>query len=221
MTVPINQKMKHVLIDEIVDENRKTYDFLAQNYESIVNKNFRATKEAVEVMAPLIIGEECLDIGCGVGLSTKMLSDSGLIMTGIDISPKMIAFAKKRNLQAKFIIGDFLQYRFEQKFGGVFSMAFIHLFPKKVAIEILKKVYKLLNKGGFFYFGTTVSEKSSEGWEAKNDSFFPKNIRRRYRKHWVEEELEDILKEVGYNIVNIYHIDDPRGKVWMDYLVKK
>ena len=213
--------MKGFLIDEIVDGNRKTYDFLAQNYESVVSENFKATKEAVEALASLVKGEECLDIGRGVGLSTKMLSDSGLIMTGIDISPKMIELAKKRCLRVKFITGDFLQYQFEQKFKGVFSLAFIHLFPKEVAVEILKKVYMLLDIDGFFYFGTTVSKKSSEGWEIKSDIFFPKNIKRRYRKHWMEDELKDILKEVGFNIVKIYHIDDPRGKIWMDFLVKK
>ncbi len=203
-------------------ENIKTYEALAEEYEKNVSNYFESTEEAVKNISNyLTTGKEILDVGCGVGLGTKLLIDKGFSLTAIDISPKMIEYTKKRNPNSSNITDDFLEYQFEKKFDAIFSMAFIHLFPKNIADLVLKKMYKLLKKDGILYIGTTVSDKSKEGFELKKDSFFPNGQQKRYRKHWTENELLDSLQRVGFKYKNRYHINDPKNKIWMDFLMIK
>jgi 2-polyprenyl-3-methyl-5-hydroxy-6-metoxy-1,4-benzoquinol methylase len=203
-------------------ENIKAYESLAEEYEKNISKYFLSTKEAVENIAPSITtGKEVLDVGCGVGLGTMMLIEKGFSLTSIDISPKMITFVKKRNPSATTITGEFLEYTFKKKFDAIFAMAFIHLFPKNIAQLILEKMHTLLKEDGVLYIGTTISDKSKEGFELKRDAFFPNGQQKRYRKHWTEEELLDSLQKAGFKYKHKYHIDDPRKKVWMDFLMTK
>jgi SAM-dependent methyltransferase len=203
-------------------ENIKTYEALAQEYEKNIPKYSVSTKEAVEKLIPgITTGKGVLDIGCGVGLGTMMLISKGFSVTSIDISPKMIEFTRSRNPKAITIVGDFLEYKFKKEFDAIFAMAFIHLFPKEIAELNLKKMYDLLKEGGALYIGTTLSHISKEGFELKNDSFFPNGGKKRYRKHWTEQELLESLQKAGFKYKSKYHIDDPRNKTWMGFLMSK
>lgn len=202
--------------------NIKTYEALAQEYERNIPKYSVSTKEAVDKLIPSITtGKEVLDIGCGVGLGTMMLINQGFSVTSIDISPKMVEFTKSRNPKATTIVGDFLGYKFNGEFDAIFAMAFIHLFPKEIAELNLKKMYSLLKEGGVIYIGTTLSHIRKEGFELKNDSFFPNGEEKRYRKHWTEQELLASLQSAGFKYIDKYHIKDPRNKVWMGFLMIK
>jgi 2-polyprenyl-3-methyl-5-hydroxy-6-metoxy-1,4-benzoquinol methylase len=202
--------------------HRNVYDNLAHEYEERIKDYFDSTSKAVSFVTPHIkTGREVLDVGCGVGLGTELLSKCGFDVTAIDISPKMVEFSKKRNPSSTIIEGDFLTHSFNKKFDAIFSMAFIHLFPKKDAERVLQKIFKLLKKEGVLFFGTTLSKESKEGWEIKRDPFFLKSEQKRYRKHWTEKELLDLLIKSGFSYIDRYFIDDPRGKVWMDFLVQK
>ena len=209
-------------LSEIQRVNRLTYDVLAKEYEYRTKDYFDPTMKAVGYLASQVTtGKEVLDIGCGVGLGTKMLNDMGFSLTAIDISPQMVMFARKRNPKSRIIKGNFLTYKFRKKFDAIFSMAFIHLFPKDNAETILKKMFNLLKKGGILYFGTTKSAKSREGWQIKKDSFFPNSRQKRYRKHWTENELFESIVKVGFTFKKRHLIKDPRGKIWMDFVVQK
>jgi len=207
---------------DYIATHKVVYDNLAREYEERTKDYFDSTKKAVSFLIPHIkTGKEVLDVGCGVGLGTELLSKYGFNVTAIDISPKMVKYSRKRNPNSKIIEGDFFTHRFNKKFDAIFSMAFIHLFPKKDAEKILQKMFRLLKRRGVFYSGTTLSKRSKEGWEIKRDSFFPGNERKRYRKHWTEKELFSSLIKSEFSYVDKYFIEDPRGKVWMGFLVKK
>src|SRR3990167_3239875 len=65
-------------------------------------------------------GAKVLDLGCASGYQSKLLKDQGLTVTGLDLSPKMIAVAKKRVPGAKFIVGDMTDLTFKSAtFDGV------------------------------------------------------------------------------------------------------
>jgi 2-polyprenyl-3-methyl-5-hydroxy-6-metoxy-1,4-benzoquinol methylase len=209
-------------LSEIQRVNRSTYDILAKEYEYRTKDYFKPTIKAVRYLASQVTtGKEVLDVGCGVGLGTKMLNDMGFNLTAIDISSEMVKFAKMRNPRSRIIKGNFLTYKFRKKFDAIFSMAFIHLFPKNNAEAILKKMFNLLKKGGILYFGTTKSATSREGWQIKRDSFFPNSQQKRYRKHWTEDELFESITKAGFTFKKRHLINDPRKKIWMDFVVQK
>src|SRR4030042_1668742 len=203
---------------EIQKVNRATYDNLANEYE----QRTKILKDVTEYALSLFIkhlstGKEILETGCAVGLAVRIMEEKGLSVTGIDISPKMVKYAKKRNPKSDIILGDFLTYKFNNNYDGIFSFAFIHLFPNNISLKILRKMHKLLKPGGILYLGTTRSEKSHEGWEEKRDY---KNKEKRFRKHWTEKELEGALIKTGFKKLDLYIIEDPFKKIWMDFVVQ-
>ncbi len=204
---------------KLIERHISTYDALAKEYEERTNSLASVTQNAVDLMSRYVLpGGKILDLGCGVGLAASFFIEKGFKVTCIDISPKMISFAKKRNPDVIFIKGDFLAANFDSSFDGVFGFAFIHLFPKDVALEVLEKIGSILNIGGIAYIGSTKSEQSKEGWEVKKDY---KEKHKRYRKHWTEPELKNALFTSGFEIVDSKIYTDPFGKTWMDFIVKK
>lgn len=209
-----NQKL-----EKIINEHISTYNALAGEYERRTKTLSSVTQDAVNVMSGYVRPKgKILDLGCGVGLAASFFSRKGFKVTCIDISPKMILFAQKRNPGAIFIQGDFLTTNFDSLFDGVFAFSFIHLFPKNVALIILQKIHQILDYGGIAHIGSTKSQNSKEGWEIKKDY---RGEYKRYRKYWTETELRDALIQSGFEIVDLKDYVDPFGKNWVDFIVRR
>ena len=198
--------------------NKNAYDILADEYENRVKVLLPVTTDSVTYFAPYIKpGGSVLDIGCAVGLTMSVLKQKGFNVTGIEISPQMAAYAKKRNPTSEIIVGDFLMTNFDEKFDGVLAFAFIHLFPKKDFHDIFLKIKSILKPGGVALLSSTESRESREGWYQKED--FNKK-EKRFRKFWTEKELEESLADAGFQKLALVKFPDPYGKVWMDFVVK-
>lgn len=70
-------------------------------------------------------GEKILDVGCGTGWFTRRIAHWGdLYVTGLDISPEWLAFARKRDPNAHYVQGDALALPFHNNsFDSVISVA--------------------------------------------------------------------------------------------------
>ncbi|QDL92982.1 methyltransferase domain-containing protein [Paroceanicella profunda] len=71
-------------------------------------------------------GERVLDLGCGAGRSSLALARAGAEVTGVDISPDLLAAARaaatqEPGLALRFIEADAATARFEAPFDGLFS----------------------------------------------------------------------------------------------------
>lgn len=203
-------------------QHKRVYNTLAKEYEKNVPNYYKSTNEAVEILSKCLKSKaEVLDVGCGIGLASELLSKKGYEVTAMDISESMIEYTQNRCPNGKTIVGDFLTYKFENNYDAIISLAFIHLFPKIIALKIIDKMFELLKPGGYLYVGTTKSTKSYEGWELKQDAFYPKSIQKRFRKHWLENEFKESLVNSGFEFKNVYLLKDPRNKLWMDFLMLK
>jgi len=198
----------------------KTYDSVADEYERRVEKLKPVTKYCLnQLMKGMKPGSKILDIGCAVGYTIEIFRKAGMIADGIDISPEMIKYAKRRNPDSKLTVGDFMDTEFPNNYyDGVLAFAFIHLFPKDVVTQCIDKIVNILKPSGAFFISTTNSSSSSEGFEQKVGF---KDGAKRFRKHWTQDELENLIK--SHNLEIIWHEDikDEFGKIWMDYIVKK
>jgi SAM-dependent methyltransferase len=54
------------------------------------------------------------DVGCGTGATSRMLADFGLDVLGIDLSPNMIAEARRLNAGLSFQVGSMTDLDFER-----------------------------------------------------------------------------------------------------------
>jgi 2-polyprenyl-3-methyl-5-hydroxy-6-metoxy-1,4-benzoquinol methylase len=210
-----------MLQTDLVDLNTMhllTYDNVADEYENRVGAYYQVTKQTLRVMAKYLpLKSEVLDVGCAVGYTIQIINNMGYRVDGIDISPKMIKFAQKRNPTSNIILGDFLAYQFGKKYDGIVAFAFIHLFPKNIALQAIEKMKQLLKTNGVMFITTTKSNISSEGFETKKDY---KQKPERYRKRWTVEEFEEAIDKAGLEVIEKLLPTDAFGKVWMDYLVK-
>ncbi len=68
-------------------------------------------------------GQSVLDIGCGQGDLVGLMSQQGYksTYTGIDLSSEMIRIAKKKYPQARFVIGDGLDFSCQERADIVLS----------------------------------------------------------------------------------------------------
>jgi len=90
-----------------------------------------------------------LEVGCGLGRLTVKLATANREVTGVDLSPEMIARARKEDNQARrlmFFCGDFLEREFTAKqFDCVISAATLHHMPENIAVP---RMVELLRPGG-------------------------------------------------------------------------
>ncbi len=204
---------------DLLQAHKLIYDSLAEEYEAKVEKHIKTTSTTMDWFAEFITtGKSVLDLGCGVGLASKCLIEKGFELTGIDISKEMLRFYQARNPSAHIIEDDFMKTDFKQKFDGIVAFAFIHLFPKKQALKVLRKISDILAPGGVALIGSTDSSVSKEGWENKDD-YLGKKMR--FRKHWQKEEFRKALKDINLKEIALNRKIGGAGKIWLDFVVKK
>lgn len=130
--------------DEWLNEKLKT---------GVVNKFYECFSTAGTVRPRL------LDIGCGVGYDSKIMTDLGAKMVGIDLSENQIKIAKEHVKGAKFFVGDIGDKLTSLgKFDGIMCLAsIIHV----GAIEmrgVLSNMAKALKKGGLLLVSSLDGE---------------------------------------------------------------
>lgn len=205
--------------DTLAQLHKDTYDSVAEEYQDRVEVLRPITEAALSNFTNLLTKNSLiLDIGCAVGYTIEILRNNGMIVDGVDISPKMIEYAQQRNSQSQFTVGDFLEVQYpEHHYDGILMYAFLHLFPKDIALECLDKAISITKPGGLIFTGTTKSQEAKEGFEVKHDY---KNEVKRYRKHWTQAEMEILFASRQLEIVDYAEKTDDFGKVWMDYIVR-
>ena len=123
-----------------------------------------------------------LDLGAGTGLLTEKLFEKypNAQFTLLDISEDMLNIARSRfadQPQFKYVIANYLEYDFKEKFDIVISSLSIHHLDHVDKEYLYRKVYKILDSGGIFLNADQVlanspdNEKAyQENWKRKIDS---------------------------------------------------
>jgi len=104
-------------------------------------------------------GLRVLDAGCGVGYLSRILARRGARVDGVDVSPKLLAFAvteeKRRPLGIRYRRGDLANL------AGYSSKAFDAVVSNVVIQDIrryrvaVREIHRVLKPGGRFLFSTT------------------------------------------------------------------
>lgn len=96
----------------------------------------------------------CADFGCGPGQTTKFLYDNGLkSITGIDLSPAMVATARRLAPQIKFETGDLLNIAYSPDYLGsaLAFYAIVHFTMDQIR-TCFREINRVLKTGGDFLF---------------------------------------------------------------------
>lgn len=147
-----------------------------------------------------------LDIGCGSGLQTMLLGKRCKKVIGIDISEKAIATAKnvsfymKERINIEFCRVKLENAKFKQEyFDKIFSICVIEHIPNY--IEILREAHRILKNNGQMIFSVDALE------TIQDDMLLEKHKKQHFvQKYFNKQELEIILKEIGFREIEIYPI---------------
>ncbi len=171
-----------------------------------------------------------LDLACGEGTFSVIMAKKGFQVTGIDLSPQMLQFARERaekeNVNVEFLVQDIRSLLFEERFDLV--TCWYDSLNYLLQLEDLEKtfngVYRALKRGGLFIFDMNtiyglavnwqrhpcnISQDSPEALEIDRPSYnFEKNIATlkitgfvRKGSEWIRMDEEH--KERGYTLEEI------------------
>jgi SAM-dependent methyltransferase len=116
----------------------------------------------------LIRKGKALDICCGAGTNTVYLAQNGFNVTGIDISPTAITYAKAKAARAhvniRLLVQDFLKLPFNDgEFDFVHDMGCFHHVKPENQSTYIEGVHRVLKTGGT-YMLTCFSYRNGLGW---------------------------------------------------------
>lgn len=132
------------------------YIWNPEDYSENSSAQFKWGKELLELLN-LKGNEKLLDIGCGDGKITELISrklEKGIVI-GIDNSKDMIRFARHKYTNDKFEhltfeIKDACNLGYESEFDVIYSNAALHWVKDQECV--LNEAYKSLKKGGRILF---------------------------------------------------------------------
>jgi cyclopropane fatty-acyl-phospholipid synthase-like methyltransferase len=159
-----SHRMLEYHLNKSVDAASRNHDFIDRSSEWIIS-NFKLNN-----------GSKVIDFGCGPGLYTSRLAESGAIVTGIDFSVRSIEYARKEalenNLKINYIMADYLEHETDERYDLIIMiMCDFCALSFSQRKRLLSKFSRLLRPEGsilldvysFNYFGS-IKEQAVYGF---------------------------------------------------------
>lgn len=182
--------------DTIAHQYAKQYDVPESSDIQFVNK----------FLEQLPNGLKILDVGCGDGRDANYMTGKGFIVTGIDLSERMLAIARKRNHNIVFKQMDIRDLSFkDESFDGILcSFALIHVQNNEIP-KTMKGFERVLKSGGKF----AIFAQQGESDHYVVEPFAPE--KKTFFNFFSESYLRQELTAAGFEGIEIQseHCDDP------------
>lgn len=114
-------------------------------YDSKHEFVFKYGEDLIQLLQPKS-GEHILDLGCGTGYLSNLISASGAIVTGVDSSADMIAKAKETYPEVNFIVRSATAFVAANSFDAIFSNAALHWIKEKE--QVIDCMFRNLKENG-------------------------------------------------------------------------
>jgi ubiquinone/menaquinone biosynthesis C-methylase UbiE len=175
----------------------KTYGAIAQDYTDAYFDYYKEDKAHVDAFITLLSPQaRVLEAGCGPGGIVEYFHSQGFVVTGIDLSPEMIAIAKKRVPDAAYEVMDLRDMKFpDTSFDGIISSySFIHV-PERDADGTLAGFHRVLTDSGLLF----LAIEEGEGEYYFDEPFKPGS--KIFMKFYTKEDITKRLKNAGFELV--------------------
>lgn len=146
-----------------LEDVRASYDRVADNYVAMGVGDLVATpwlRAALAAFAGDVtpLGP-VLDVGCGPGTVTAHLAGFGVDVSGVDLSPRMVAHARRLHPGLQFSVASATDLRLvEASLGGVLGWWSLFNLPRDVLPGVLTALGRALVPGGQLLLGTHVGD---------------------------------------------------------------
>jgi SAM-dependent methyltransferase len=180
-----------------LDIVRASYDRVADNYVAMDVGDLSSApwlRAALTAFAADVRGlGPVLDVGCGPGTVTAYLAGLGLDVSGVDLSPRMVAHARRLHPGLRFDVASATDLALPAgSLGGVLGWWSLFNLPRHVLPEVLASLARALVPGGQLLLGTHVGDGELERTEAYG------GVPVAWTTHlWQPQELTAHLADVG------------------------
>ncbi|MBI3850091.1 MAG: class I SAM-dependent methyltransferase [Verrucomicrobia bacterium] len=194
----MNKKIESTFFDEF-ESKYGDYDVLGGLAYSRLLKRFE------ETMSPHR-GERCIDLGCGTGAFTRRLNKFGLRLTGVDISPGCIGWAKKSSTNEDYVVGDLMNTTFEDNYADiiVYSGVLHHIDQTSERVRALREGLRILKPNGRL-FAYDPNRRSPSMWlyRSPQSPLYSAKGKTENEVLLGAEDLASELKSAGYTGITV------------------
>ena len=162
--VPLEEAIGSGYVRALFDDYAGTFD-----KQLVKNLNYRgpellraAVRRAFAADGRRLWAERALDLGCGTGLAGQAFAGAYGRIEGVDLSPRMLAAARRTRLYDRLHEGDLLGFLREQPERAADLVLAADVFVYLAALdEVFAEIGRVLAPRGFFAF--TVQAHGGEG----------------------------------------------------------
>ena len=131
-----------------------------------------------------------LDVGCGMGRHTYLLSQIGYSCEGVELHPKMIAYAKEHYPGTIYKVNTMQDIHYKNQFDAILCIFSIIVFNKsnEEAIKTFRNFYKALKKDGI----AIIETYNAINWLANNS----------FRNHFTDIDKKTGIKTIVNEKIN-------------------
>ncbi|MDO8825292.1 trans-aconitate 2-methyltransferase [Methylophaga sp.] len=145
----------------------ESYDQIADVWNSDSFNRDNGIKQHERAIAFVKHKTKALDIGCGAsGRILDLLMSHGFDVEGLDISTKMLDFARKRHPNTIFHHADICDWSFPHQYDFISAWDSIWHLPLDQQQPVLTKLIDALTPGGILIFTTGAMDTASEKTDA-------------------------------------------------------
>lgn len=185
-------------MDDYIGKTIAVYDLVANEYAQKVEK-FSPELERKLFCSMLPAHASILDAGCGSGRDAAYFTDKGFSVTGVDLSEKLLAIAKKRASKAIFLQQDLRSLQLERNsFDGIWVCASILHLQYKDVPSVLNKFYEILKPNGIVF----ISVKVGNGERIAIEPTIP--MKGRFYAYYSKQRLQKLVEQAGFRIIDMY-----------------
>ena len=164
-------------------------------------------------------GSKVFEIGSGDGSNAEFIKSLGYKVTASDTANDFINAVKNKGVNTiKFNV---LEDKFQDSYSAIFCWrVFVH-FTIEDAKAVLQKVYDTLEDGGIFIFNAInreTKEIDSEWIDFEGEYHMGAQ---RFYQYFKEDELNEIIKSIGYKIYDFHKDGGDNDNKWLIYVLKK
>lgn len=209
--------------EAFLTDTRNTYDTVAESYAERVPRmdgEHPVHRGTLDAFATLVRDSgPVADVGCGTGRITGYLHELGLDVFGIDLSPGMLAVARREHPDVRFREGSMLDLDLETgSLGGLLAWYSVIHVPEARIPGVFADFHRVLRPGGYLQLGFHVGTETSHKTEGYGHEGISLDVHRRPVDH-----VCALLTDAGFVLDTrvIRESEDPQRAQGAFVLVRK
>ncbi|SFP79752.1 Methyltransferase domain-containing protein [Amycolatopsis arida] len=188
-------------VTDFLARTRASYDTLAADYTDWITDELAARpldRALLTAFAELVRagdGGPVADIGCGPGRMSAFLHDLGVDVFGIDLSPRMVAIARRLYPDLRFAEGSMTELALRDgSLGGIVAWYSVIHVPEEELPRVFVEFHRVLAPGGYLQLAFQAGDEVAHWTEVAGHTISLDFHRRQ------PDRVTELLRRAGFEV---------------------